>query len=74
MNFVGSNTYVDLVILEMDDFDVILGMNWLSSQFVILDCNAKIVTLAKPWTDPLVWEGDYTSNLCVSSPFFVLRK
>ena len=62
VNFVGSNTYVDLVILEMDDFDVILGMTWLSPQFAILDCNAKTVTLAKPGTDPLVWEGDYTSN------------
>ncbi|WP_144028114.1 retroviral-like aspartic protease family protein, partial [Paenibacillus sp. 32352] len=31
VNFVGRNTYVDLVILEMDDFDVILGMTWLSS-------------------------------------------
>ena len=30
VNFVGSNTYVDLVILEMVDFDVILGMTWLS--------------------------------------------
>ena len=30
VNFVGNNTYVDLVILEMDDFDVILGMTWLS--------------------------------------------
>ena len=58
----GSNTYVDLVILEMVDFDVILGTTWLSPQFVILDCNAKTVTLAKPGTDPLVWEGDYTSN------------
>ena len=47
---------------EMDDFDVILGMTWLSPQFAILDCNAKTVTLAKPGTDPLVWEGDYTSN------------
>ena len=26
LTFVGSNTYVDLVILEMVDFDVILGM------------------------------------------------
>ena len=26
VTFVGSNTYVDLVILEMVDFDVILGM------------------------------------------------
>ena len=26
VNFVGKNTYVDLVILEMVDFDVILGV------------------------------------------------
>ena len=62
VTFVGSNTHVDLVILEMVDFDVILGMTWLSPNFAILDCNAKTVTLAKPGTDPLVWEGDYTSN------------
>ncbi|XP_069142902.1 uncharacterized protein, partial [Solanum lycopersicum] len=41
------------MILEMVDFDVILGMTWLSPQFAILDCNAKTVTLAKPGTDPL---------------------
>ena len=58
VTFVGSNTHVDLVILEMVDFDVILGMTWLSPNFAILDCNAKTVTLAKPGTDPLVWEGD----------------
>ena len=48
VNFVGSNTYVDLVISEIVDFDVVLGMTWLSPQFSILDCNAKTVTLAKP--------------------------
>ena len=62
VNFVGSNTYVDLVILEMVDFDVILGMTLLSPNLAILDCNAKSVTLVKPGTNPLVWEGDYTSN------------
>ena len=62
VTFVGSNNQVDLVILEMVDFDVILGMTWLSPNFAILDCNAKTVTLAKPGTDPLVWEGDYTST------------
>ena len=46
----------------MVDFDVILCMTWLSPNFAILDCNAKTVTLAKPGTDSLVWEGDYTSN------------
>ena len=35
VTFVGSNTYVDLVILEMVDFDVILGMTWLSPNFAI---------------------------------------
>ena len=62
LTFVGRNTHVDLVILEMVDFDVILGMSWLSPNFSILDCNTKTVTLAKPGMDPLVWEGDYTST------------
>ena len=42
VTFVGSNTHVDLIILEMVDFDVILGMTWLSPNFAILDCNAKL--------------------------------
>ena len=63
VTFMESNTHVDLVILEMVDFDVILGMTWLSPNFAILNCNAKTVTLAKPGTDPLVWEGDYTRTL-----------
>ena len=62
VTFMESNTHVDLLILEIVDFDVILGMTWLSPNFAILDCNAKTVTLAKPGTDPLVWEGDYTST------------
>ena len=44
-DFLESNTHVDLIILEMVDFDVILGMTWLSPNFAILDCNAKTVTL-----------------------------
>ena len=68
VTFVGNNTYVDLIILEMVDFDVILGMTWLSPNFSILDCNTKTMTLAKPGTDPLVWEGDYTSTpVCIIS-------
>ena len=54
VTFMERNTYVDLVILEMVDFDLILGMTWLSPNFAILDCNVKTVTLAKPGTDPLV--------------------
>ena len=59
---------------EMVDFDVILGMTWLSLNFAILDCNAKTVTLAKPGTNPLVWEGDYTSNLVRIISFLRAKK
>ena len=71
--FVESNTYVDLIILEMVDFDVILGMTWLSLNFAIFDCNGKTVTLAKRGTDPLVWEGDYISTI-VRIIFFLRSK
>ena len=73
VTFLGSNTHVDLIILEMVDFDVILGMTWLSPNYAILDCNAKTVTLAKHGRDPLVWEGDYISTQFILSLFFVLR-
>ncbi|XP_070034529.1 uncharacterized protein [Nicotiana tomentosiformis] len=39
-------TSVDLLLLDMVDFDVILGMDWLSPYHAILDCHAKMVTLA----------------------------
>ena len=42
VTFVGSNTYVDFIILEMVVFDVIQGMTWLSPNFAIIDCNAKL--------------------------------
>ncbi|XP_069145563.1 uncharacterized protein [Solanum lycopersicum] len=61
-SYVSSSFATDLIILEMVDFDVILVRNWLSPNFAILDGNAKNVTLAKPGTDQLVWEGDYSST------------
>ena len=74
MTFVGSNPNVDLIILDMVDFDVILGMTWLSPNFAILDCNAKAVTLAKPGADPLVWEGDYISTSVRIISFLCARR
>ncbi|XP_070014510.1 uncharacterized protein [Nicotiana sylvestris] len=55
---IGSlETSVDLLLLDMVDFDVILGMNWLSSDHVILDYQAKMVTLAFPGLPRLEWRG-----------------
>lgn len=46
ISLVGYNTWVDLIILGMIDFDIILGMDWLSLHHIILVCYSKIVTLA----------------------------
>ncbi|WMV45387.1 hypothetical protein MTR67_038772, partial [Solanum verrucosum] len=42
------DTWVKLIILGIIDFDIILGMGWLSPYHVILDCYAKNMTLAMP--------------------------
>ncbi|XP_070049756.1 uncharacterized protein [Nicotiana tomentosiformis] len=40
---IGSlETHVDLLLLDMVDFDVILGMDWLSPYHAILDCHANL--------------------------------
>ncbi|XP_070054205.1 uncharacterized protein [Nicotiana tomentosiformis] len=53
---IGSlKTSVDLLLLDMVDFDVILGIDWLSSYHAILDCHAKTVTLAMAGLPRLEW-------------------
>lgn len=41
-------TQVDWIILEMLDFDIILGITWLFINHAIPNYNAKIVTLEIP--------------------------
>ena len=53
----GYETWVDLILLEMLDFDVILGLDWLSPHHALLDCYAKTVTLAISGIPPVVWRG-----------------
>jgi len=48
---------VDLLLLCMVDFDVILGMDWLSSCRAILDGHAKTMTLAMPGVPRIEWRG-----------------
>lgn len=42
----GCRTIVDLLLLNVLDFDVILGIDWLSLYYVVLEYHAKIVKLA----------------------------
>ena len=60
------DTWVDLIILGMVDFDVILGMESLSPYHAVLDCNAKTVTLAIPGVQRVRWKsvsGFYPSKV-----------
>ncbi|XP_070045380.1 uncharacterized protein [Nicotiana tomentosiformis] len=60
----GFETRVGFLLLDMVDFDVILGMDWLSLYYVILDCHAKTVTLAMPGFPRLEWKGSLS---CIPS-------
>ncbi|XP_070007385.1 uncharacterized protein [Nicotiana sylvestris] len=62
VTFYGYETRVNLLLLDMTDFEVILGMDWLFLYHVILDCHAKTITLAMSELPRLEWKG-----LCVSA-------
>ena len=40
----GTLVTVDLRIMDMSEFDVILGMDWLTAYRVVIDCEHKRVT------------------------------
>ena len=50
-------SYVDLVELDMLDFDIILGMDWLHACFASIDCRIRVVRF-KFSDEPIVeWKG-----------------
>ena len=53
----GQEFPADLVALDMRDFDVVLGMNWLSSHRATLDCYKKEVKLHSPWKLEVKFKG-----------------
>ena len=44
--------------LDMVDFDVILGMDWLADCHATLDCHNKVVKLDMPEEPTVVFQGD----------------
>ena len=47
----------DLVVLPMHDFDVILGMDWLSKYNALVDCRKKLVTFSVPNMPKFIFEA-----------------
>ena len=44
--------------MEMSEFDVILGMDWLTAHQVVIDCGHKRVTAYTPDGVCVVFQGD----------------
>ena len=43
IKFEGKDTLANLIVLDMIDFDVLMGMYWLSSCYATLNCHANII-------------------------------
>ena len=53
----NSILYANLVEIEMRDFDVILGMDWLNAHYVMIDCHRKRVRFSPPNVNPFEFQG-----------------
>ena len=53
----------DLIELSFKEFDVILGMDWLSRHQAIVDCRMKRVTLRTPNDDEVIFIGERLNHL-----------
>jgi hypothetical protein len=60
----GHSLLADLVELNMVDFDVILGMNRLSSSHASLDCYIKVVKFEIPELPTFTFRGDQNLSSC----------
>ncbi|XP_072999199.1 uncharacterized protein [Typha latifolia] len=54
----GKCLPMDLISLEMNDFDVILGMDWLAAHHAIVDCRQKKVIFTLPGQPKLFFQGE----------------
>jgi hypothetical protein len=58
VSLAGYETKIDLIPLELQDFDIILGIDWLSKYKALIDCYAKTVTFQIPEGRRIVFKGE----------------
>ena len=54
----GTLLTVDLRIMDMSKFDVILGMDWLTTYKIVIDCERRRVTAYTQDGTRVVFQGD----------------
>ncbi|TYK29800.1 ty3-gypsy retrotransposon protein [Cucumis melo var. makuwa] len=59
----GHVIEVTLLVLDMLDFDVILGMDWLAANHAIIDCSRKEVAFNPPLMASFKFKGEGTTSL-----------
>ena len=57
VNIGGQEFLAYLILLDIHDFDVILGMDWLSRHHATVDCYRKEVRLCRPGKTEVVFYG-----------------
>ncbi|KAG7018141.1 LRR receptor-like serine/threonine-protein kinase EFR, partial [Cucurbita argyrosperma subsp. argyrosperma] len=56
----GQTIHVDLKVVDMTDFDIILGMDWLAENFASIDCHKKDVIFTPPNGLTFKFKGTFT--------------
>ena len=57
----------NLIPLTMQHFDVILGMDWLTAHYAVIDCVSKRVSFREPGSEEFHFQG----RVVVSPPFII---
>ena len=58
LEILGILLTIDLRVMDMSEFDVILGMDWLTTHQVVINCDAKRVIAYTPSGSRFIFQGD----------------
>ena len=61
--FGGRELHVDLILLQLHDFDIILVMDWLATNHALVDCFTKRVTFHILGQPEFCFEGSSSDTL-----------
>ena len=64
----GRSLRADLTVLDMRDFDAILGMDWLTAHSAVVNCRKRSVEFGRGNSEPIIFRGRNRGPTCLISP------
>ena len=58
MEVCGRQLRADMFLIDIDEYDVILGMTWLSKYYAVMDCQNKSVIFRIPHQSEFQFVGE----------------